>query len=92
MTHVPTGIPPQRVELDDAEAKAFQDALGKRRACLEAAETVARSFAVRVEQANEMIQRAYASAASKYGIDLARCGYEYDHDTNELVLKAVRFD
>ena len=83
---------PDRVKLDEDLALQFKVSVGRRRALLEAADIMARQFADKVEEANNAITSAYSQSAEKYGLDLARCGYEFDQDTSELVLKAVRYD
>ena len=82
----------ERIKLDDDLALQFNVNQARRRALLEAADVIARQFASQIEESNHAVQQTYAQAAEKYGIDLARCGYEFDGDTGELVLKAVRYD
>ncbi len=80
------------VQLTAEEGVQFEQATARRQALLEAADIMARQFAERVEASNQMIKLCYGQAGTKYGLDLARCGYEYDQDTKTLVLRAVRYD
>ena len=82
----------ESVQLTAEEGKNFDAANAQRRAVGEAAEIIARSFSQKIEVANAAINSCYKQAASKYGLDLEKCGYEYNQKTKTLVLRAVRYD
>lgn len=79
----------REVELSQEDTLKFDAALSERRALMEAAELIARQYAMKIEENNKRLSVCYEQAAAKHGLDLQTCQYEFRVD--RLVLTACRF-
>lgn len=77
------------IVLTPEQASKFDLAVQRRQAIMEAGETMARNFAVQMDEAMKGLQDAYMAAADAYKLDLTTHRYEYDASTKTLVLTQV---